>query len=192
VATDVKRGYVYLVSLDPTTGSEIRKTRPCVVVSPDELNTHMRTCIVAPMTTAGVVKLPKFLTTNWLLTQFDRDPAEAVRGYREFVKQGKGVDVWKDVSAGVLLGNEPFVQSLRPLLRDLKENRKIGSDPRLNTRPSLKKLFSGIKDKPTRNERIHAAIRTHQYTLQEVADHLGLCYSTISVIAKRIEQNAQP
>ena len=52
-ATDVKRGHVYLVSLDPTTGSEIRKTRPCVVVSPDELNTHMRTCIVAPMTTAS-------------------------------------------------------------------------------------------------------------------------------------------
>ncbi len=53
VATDVKRGCVYLVSLDPTTGSEIRKTRPCVVVSPDELNAHMRTCIVAPMTTAS-------------------------------------------------------------------------------------------------------------------------------------------
>jgi mRNA interferase MazF len=49
----VKRGHVYLVSLDPTEGSEIRKTRPCVVVSPDELNEHMRTCIVAPMTTAS-------------------------------------------------------------------------------------------------------------------------------------------
>ena len=53
VATDVKRGHVYLVSLDPTTGSEIRKTRPCLVVSPDELNAHMRTCIVAPMTTTS-------------------------------------------------------------------------------------------------------------------------------------------
>lgn len=51
--TDVKRGHVYLVSLDPTSGSEIRKTRPCVVVSPDDLNAHMRTCIVAPMTTAS-------------------------------------------------------------------------------------------------------------------------------------------
>jgi mRNA interferase MazF len=53
VTTEVKRGEVYLVSLDPTTGSEIRKTRPGVVVSPDELNRHMRTCIVAPMTTAS-------------------------------------------------------------------------------------------------------------------------------------------
>ena len=47
------RGEVYLVELDPTRGSEIRKTRPCVVVSPDELNHHLRTAIVAPMTTAG-------------------------------------------------------------------------------------------------------------------------------------------
>lgn len=47
------RGDVYLVDLDPTRGSEIRKTRPCLVVSPDELNQHLRTVIVAPMTTGG-------------------------------------------------------------------------------------------------------------------------------------------
>lgn len=47
------RGEVYLVQLDPTRGSEIRKTRPCLVVSPDELNQHLRTVIVAPMTTGG-------------------------------------------------------------------------------------------------------------------------------------------
>lgn len=47
------RGDVYLVSLDPTHGHEIRKTRPCVIVSPDELNQFLRTVIVAPMTTGG-------------------------------------------------------------------------------------------------------------------------------------------
>lgn len=47
------RGDVYLVQLDPTRGSEIRKTRPCLVVSPDELNDHLRTVIIAPMTTGG-------------------------------------------------------------------------------------------------------------------------------------------
>lgn len=47
------RGDVLLVRLDPTRGSEIRKTRPCLVVSPDELNGHLRTLIVAPMTTGG-------------------------------------------------------------------------------------------------------------------------------------------
>ena len=47
------RGEVYLVELDPTRGSDIQKTRPCVVVSPDELNHHLRTVIVAPLTTGG-------------------------------------------------------------------------------------------------------------------------------------------
>jgi mRNA interferase MazF len=46
---------VHLVRLDPTLGSEIRKTRPCVVISPDELNAHLRTAVVAPMTTGGQV-----------------------------------------------------------------------------------------------------------------------------------------
>lgn len=49
----VARGEVHLVRLDPTLGSEIKKTRPCLVVSPDELNQHLRTFIVAPMTTGG-------------------------------------------------------------------------------------------------------------------------------------------
>jgi mRNA interferase MazF len=49
----LRRGHVLLVRLDPTLGSEIKKTRPCVVVSPDELNEHLRTVIVAPMTTGG-------------------------------------------------------------------------------------------------------------------------------------------
>lgn len=47
------RGAVHLVALDPTKGSEIRKTRPCLVVSPNELNRHLRTVVVAPMTTGG-------------------------------------------------------------------------------------------------------------------------------------------
>jgi mRNA interferase MazF len=49
----VLRGEVHLVRLDPTLGSEIRKTRPCFVVSPDELNQHLLTAIVAPMTTSA-------------------------------------------------------------------------------------------------------------------------------------------
>ena len=53
VAEAVRRGDVCLISLNPTRGREIRKTRPCVVVSPDELNAHLHTFIVAPMTTGS-------------------------------------------------------------------------------------------------------------------------------------------
>jgi mRNA interferase MazF len=49
----VNRFDVFLVNLDPSVGSEIKKTRPCVVVSPDEMNRYIATVIVAPMTTKG-------------------------------------------------------------------------------------------------------------------------------------------
>jgi mRNA interferase MazF len=49
----VKRGDIWLVNLDPTVGSEIKKSRPCVVLSPAELNDHLRTVMVAPMTSKG-------------------------------------------------------------------------------------------------------------------------------------------
>lgn len=53
VSHRLRRGDVCLVQLDPTRGSEIQKTRPCLIVSPDELNDHLRTLVVAPMTTGG-------------------------------------------------------------------------------------------------------------------------------------------
>lgn len=53
VKSIVSRGEIWLINLDPTIGSEIKKTRPCIVVSPQELNDHLRTVIVAPMTTKG-------------------------------------------------------------------------------------------------------------------------------------------
>jgi len=53
MAMVIKRFDVYLINLAPTVGSEIKKTRPCLIISPDEMNRHIKTVIVAPMTTAG-------------------------------------------------------------------------------------------------------------------------------------------
>jgi len=50
---DLKQYQIVLVNLDPTIGSEIKKTRPCVIISPDEMNKFLRTIIVAPMTTTS-------------------------------------------------------------------------------------------------------------------------------------------
>jgi len=50
---EVKQFDIYLISLDPTVGHEINKTRPCVIISPNEMNRHISTVIVAPMTTKG-------------------------------------------------------------------------------------------------------------------------------------------
>jgi len=142
--------------------------------------------------TAGQTQPPKFLTTDWLLSQFGKDRASAAHAYRRFVKRGKGIDIWEERIAGVLMGSDSFVQSLRPLLRDLEGNREFSREERLATRPSLNELFANVSDKAARNERIHSAVRTHQYRLKEVGDYLGLCYSTISVIAKRVAENTKP
>lgn len=48
---ELKQYHVYLVNLDPTVGHEIKKTRPCLVISPDEMNRHLQTIMIAPMTT---------------------------------------------------------------------------------------------------------------------------------------------
>ena len=53
VKSIVSRGDIWLINLDPTKGSEIQKTRPCVIVSPQEMHDFLRTVIIAPMTTKG-------------------------------------------------------------------------------------------------------------------------------------------
>jgi len=53
VKSIVSRGEIWLIHLNPTLGSEIKKTRPCVVVSPQDMNDYLRTVIIAPMTTKG-------------------------------------------------------------------------------------------------------------------------------------------
>jgi len=65
VATQpAQRFDVYLVSLDPAKGSEIKKTRPCLIISPDEMNRHIRTVIIAPMTST-IRNYPSRVTTTF-------------------------------------------------------------------------------------------------------------------------------
>lgn len=137
-------------------------------------------------TTAGLVDPPGFLTTSWILSQFADDPHSAIHAYRTFVNQDECINVWEDLKAGMLLGADSFVASLKPLLENVAENREIRREARLAARPTLQELFADVVGKPTRNERIHLALRKHEYKLKEVADHLDLCYSTVSTIAKRV------
>ena len=142
--------------------------------------------------TAGQVEVPGFLTTDWLLSQFGRSRLAASRAYKTFVRQGRGIDVGEDAVSGVLMGSEAFIRQMRPLLTDVTENREYRRNERLTVRPTLDDLFHDVADKPTRNVRIYEAVRVHDYRLKEVGDHLGLCYSTISLIAKRVAESQKP
>jgi len=61
----VKQYEIYLLNLDPTIGSEIRKTRPCIIISPNEMNRHLNTVIIAPMTST-IKKYPTRVSLEFL------------------------------------------------------------------------------------------------------------------------------
>ena len=136
--------------------------------------------------TAGLVEIPEFLTVDWVLSQFGTKRASAIRAYRHFVSQGCSLDVWEDLRAGSLLGDDEFAERMKPLLADAPLDPNILRRERDAARPSLEMLFTDVTDRTTRNQRIHDAIREHHYTLQEVGQYVGLHFSTISVIAKEV------
>jgi len=138
--------------------------------------------------TAGMEEAPGFLTVDWILGQFHRDRSDAVKLYRAFVKAGREIEVWDGLRGGVLLGSDEFVNELKPLLSDFAALKEVPRRERLATRPSLDALFAEVRDKLDRDKRIHEALRVHGYTLQEIADRLGLHYSTVSRIAKRVAE----
>ena len=136
--------------------------------------------------TAGQTEAPEFLAIDWILSQFSGRRASAMRAYRHFVSQGREVAVWEDLCAGSLLGSDEFAERMKPLLADAPLDPNFLRRERDAARPSLETLFCNATDKVTRNQRIHDAVRNHHYTLQEVGDHIGLHFSTISIIAKQI------
>lgn len=136
--------------------------------------------------TAGELALPQFLTTDWILAQFDQERDKAVKEYRKFVKEGHGIDVWGELHGGVILGTDQFLRELKPLLWEKSSAAEIPRKERLAVRPRLEEVFSGAKDRSDRNEGIYQAVRAYGYTLKEVAEFIGLHYSTVSVIASRM------
>jgi putative transposase len=141
--------------------------------------------------TAGMAEASGFLTTDWILSQFDRDLAGAHRAYRRFVRQGRGVEVWGELRHGCLLGTDEFEARISPLLLERRSSIEYPRSQRLAARPSLHDLFAGVADKDARNARIHEAMRVHEYTLKELSAHLGLHYSTISVVATKLDKASQ-
>jgi hypothetical protein len=128
--------------------------------------------------------VPEFLEIRWLLSQFADDPKRAVEEYRAFVAAGASADPWQNLQ-GSILGSERFVENMEPLLKEKNQNKEYARREKTVTRPSLESLFSADDDKVTRNKKIHDAVRKYEYTLKEVADHLGLHYTTVSLVAKR-------
>lgn len=139
--------------------------------------------------TIGEIVAPAFLSTDWLLAQLDRQPKRARATYQRFVDAGVGLSLWDDLRGGVLLGSEGFAEQMRPLLHGAVRSKEIPRMERMLAKPTLEELFQNTgKDKTLRNERIHTAVREHDYTLFQLQEYLGLHYSTISRIVKRVDE----
>ena len=100
-------------------------------------------------------------------------------------------EIWSDLRHGCILGTEAFDAQLKPLLDERYAEREIPRMERQAARLTLDALFADVRDRGTWSERIHQAVRRHEYTLNEVSTYVGLHYSTISMIAKQLEESGK-
>ena len=137
--------------------------------------------------TAGESQPPPFLTVDWLLGQFGSERGRASLAYRKFASEGRGISLWDDLHGGALLGSDAFLAKLRPMLRNAAKSQEVARAARLLGHPSLSELFEATSgNREFRDQRIYEAFRLHGYTLFQIQEYLGLHYSTISRIAKRV------
>jgi REP element-mobilizing transposase RayT len=138
--------------------------------------------------TAGMKKAHPCLTTEWVLCQFGESKKTAEDQYRQFVKAGmaeKGV--WEKVRGQSILGDERFVENLVDRVRGAREIEEIPRMQRYAARPLLATVLKGasMSDKRILARKVKEAVEGHGYSQREVAEHLGIHYSTVSRILKR-------
>ena len=133
--------------------------------------------------TAGIEGPHGCLRTDWVLKQFGVRRARAQAGYREFVKAGIGGDrIYTKVRGQSILGEEDFVDKVIEYVKGYEKVKEIPKTQRYLHRPSLERLFrgEGLKGKERRDRKIEEAVERHGYSQTEVADYLGMHYSTVS------------
>ena len=137
--------------------------------------------------TAGRSKPHPCLVTDWVLKQFGSEREMAEAGYRKFVRDGIGAtSIWKGVRGQSVLGEADFIESLIDYVKGRKEIPEISKCQRFLIRPELRNLWGAeaFRDKKKRNKRIYEAVQEHGYTQREVADHLGMHFTSVSRILR--------
>jgi REP element-mobilizing transposase RayT len=144
-------------------------------------------------TTAYAGKMPQYLTIDWVLGQFAEKKTTARQRYRKFVADGlkDKAGPWQKLKGQVFLGSDNFVSRMRELLGERQEIKEIPRAQRYPGRPPLDALFTdiGVKKSQQRNERVMAAHLAHGYTLKDIADYLGIHYTTVSKIVSGTWKN---
>ena len=137
--------------------------------------------------TAGKEVAPTWLSVDAVLSQFGRQRAAARRKYEVFVRQAKDApSPWADLKGQVLLGSEPFVQQMQPLLEGHAKTKEVVRTQRLANRPSLNELLPAQvrKSKVQRDEAIRRAYLECGYSMASIARKAKIHYSTVSKVVK--------
>jgi putative transposase len=137
--------------------------------------------------TAGQGKAVDFLSTDWVLSRFGENRRRAQKSYREFVKDGARVEVWKDLRFQCLLGDRDFCERFVAKLTDSREVKEIPRVQRFMARPELDQLLPRDIIQWSRSKRDEAFLRAVMkwgYTYAEISRHTGLHYTTISRIVR--------
>ncbi|MBF0505983.1 MAG: transposase [Nitrospirae bacterium] len=135
--------------------------------------------------TAGLKKAPDFLSVDWLLGFFGSDRVKASERFQNFVLSGIGSESpWQRLKGQVLLGDEGFVENLKDALSSKTIIKEIPRIQRHVHRPLLQELLKEkeIIDKQKRNQAMRDAHIQHGYLLKEIADALGIHYTTVSKV----------
>lgn len=128
------------------------------------------------------------LTHDWILGQFSKTREKAEKEYRQFVNLEIGKKtIWTDLKGQAILGEDKFVDSLIEHLRKHKDIPDIPKSQRYVNRPSLEKIFSEeiLRDKAKRDKKMTEAVEKYGYLQCEIADHIGMYFTSVSRIMKR-------
>lgn len=140
--------------------------------------------------TAGLKKSQEYLSVDWILAVFGANRRKAQKQYRPFVREGiNKKSPWEKLQGQILLGEDSFIETFKDVLRNKETVKEIPRQQRYAGRPDLKEVFTkkGSGGKHGRNQGVYDAHVTYGYSLKEIADYLGIHYTTVSKVIKEIE-----
>ncbi len=137
--------------------------------------------------TCAMVASPKWLNTEWLLSNFSKTRKIAIERYKDFVSKGKNLSSpWENLKNQIFLGDEEFVEEM---LCKLKLDQELSEIPSTQRRALPKPLGHYSRKYQERNKGIIAAYRSGGYSMKEIGDHFGVHYSSVSKIIKADENS---
>jgi REP element-mobilizing transposase RayT len=130
----------------------------------------------------GTQPAPEWLQTDWILGQFSPQRRRAIIQYIDFVRAGVGLaSIWEQLEGQIYLGSEVFIKHMQRIA----DKASIGEIPRAQRRPPAKPLAHYQNKHRDAKAAMVAAYATGDYTMQEIADHFGVHYATVSRAVKQ-------